>query len=73
MHRKYKKGFALGYRQIRTGDLRIVRGKLLTALGVTTNVSLLRYMRGVRECKASQAAAVESVFKEYNITEIWGD
>lgn len=65
----FKKGFG----QVQQKDLPAVRTKLMEALGVNTRMSLSKYMRGLTEPKISQVRAVEGVFHQYGITDIWGE
>ena len=68
----YKAGFGAGYNQLRVGDVQAATKELWTALEINNKVSFTNYRDGVTEPKASQAAAVEAVFKKYGITDIWG-
>jgi hypothetical protein len=65
--------FKRGFGQIKQKDIPKVRKELMDALGVNTRMSLSMYMRGLTEPRISQAEAVEKVFANYDITEIWGD
>lgn len=65
----FKKGFG----QVQHKDLTQVRKELKQALGVSNSMSLSNYMRGITEPKISQAKAVEAVFANHGITEVWGD
>ncbi len=70
----YHEGFWRGYGQVRQKDLPEVRRKLIKAMGIgpKTNMGFSFYLRGIYELKASKAQAVEAVFAEYGITEVWG-
>jgi len=70
--KNYKEGFNLGWGQLQTKDVPMAREKLLVALGINNRVSLSAYKTGKLEPKATQAAAVEGVFNEFGITEVWG-
>jgi hypothetical protein len=69
----YKKGFNKGLSQVRIKDKAEVVEKIRKAIGVVHRVSFYSYQYGKVEPKASQAAAIEQVFAEYGITDIWGD
>lgn len=64
--------FELGWSQVRTGDVAAVRGKLMKALNLTTRAAFLNRKRGDVEPKMSEIKAIESVFAEYGIKEVWG-
>ncbi len=68
---KYKKGFKKAYQQLTLAQETEAREKLWAALGITTRVSFNNYLNGKIEPKASQAEAIEKVFSEYGITNIW--
>jgi hypothetical protein len=74
----YKEGFYKAYRILtaysilHNFDIKQVNKELWNALGIDNRVSFSQYKRGKIEPKASQAAAVEEVFKRYDITEVWG-
>lgn len=66
-----KIGFIKGLGQVQEKDSTNIRTELMTALGVSSRMSLSNYSRGLIEPKVSQANAVELVFNKYGITEIW--
>lgn len=70
----YNEGFWKGYGQVRIKDRDYMRNKLFAALNLSKNspVQFSQYLRGRIEVKASQAQAIEVVFSEYGITEVWG-
>lgn len=65
-------GFRRGYSQVRQKDAKKVMEKIKKALGITTNVSWNARLNGKVEPKMSEAKAIEKVFAEYGITEVWG-
>jgi hypothetical protein len=69
----YKKGFNRGLFQVRIKDKAEVVEKIRKAIGVVNRVSFYCYQYGKVEPKASQAAAIEKIFAEYGITEVWGN
>jgi hypothetical protein len=71
--KNYKQGFTKGLLQVRIRDKSEVLKKLRNAIGVINRVSFYQYQYGKVEPKASQAAAIERVFAEYGITEVWGN
>lgn len=69
----YQKGFNAGFMQLRQMDVPQATKELYKALGIKNRESFRYYKDGKIEPKASQAVAVELVFKRYGITEnIWG-
>jgi hypothetical protein len=70
VEKKYQ-GFGKGYGQLAIKDKEVATQKLWKALGVNNRNSFWLYKTGKVEPKLSQAQAVEAVFTEYGITEIW--
>ena len=64
--------FQKGWSQIKQCDVREVRTKLMTALNVTTRMAFLDRLNGKVEPKITEHRAIEDIFNEYGITEIWG-
>ena len=65
----YKDGFNAGFIQLQIKDVEAATVDLWAALGINNRVSFLQYKTGRQEPKASQAAAVEAVFKKYGVTQ----
>lgn len=63
--------FKKGWNQVPNEKLTEVREKLMEALDIN-RANFYKRMRGDVEPKVSEAAAIELVFKQYGITEIWG-
>jgi hypothetical protein len=68
----YKEGFSNGYGRLQIKDKESAYKELWAALEINNRVSFYQYRDGKIETKASQAEAVENVFKKYGITNIWG-
>lgn len=64
--------FLKGWSQVKNGDLAECRDKLMAALNITTRAAWGKRLKGDVEPKISEARAVESVFAEYGIKEVWG-
>ena len=64
--------FRNGWSQVRQGDARAVRSKLMTVLNITTRASFSNCLNGKIEPKISEYHVVERVFAEYGITDVWG-
>lgn len=65
--------FKKGWGQVKRNDLKAVRAKIETALGVKNRNSFYYRMNGEVEPRVSEAAAIEQIFAEYNIHEVWGE
>lgn len=64
--------FQKGWSQVKQGDAAAVRSKLMAALNITTRMAFLDRLNGKVEPKITEHRAIEDVFAEYGITEIWG-
>lgn len=65
--------FKKGWSQIKVGDMDEARNKIMIAIGITTRMAWGNRLKGLVEPKVSEARAIESVFAEYGITEVWGN
>lgn len=69
----YREGFKSGLRQLRQMDVDAATQELYEILGVHNRNTFRYYRDGKREPKASQAVAIELVFRKYGVTDnIWG-
>ena len=50
-----------------------VRLRIMDALGLQTRNTFYIRLRGKIEPKVSEAEKIENIFKEYGITEVWGE
>lgn len=64
--------FLRGWSQVKNGDISKCREKLMAALNIKTRAAFLVRMKGDVEPKISEARAIESVFYEFGIKDIWG-
>ena len=64
--------FSRGWSQVKNGDISECRNKLMEVLGIKTRAAFLNRLKGDVEPKVSEVRAIESVFAEYGITDIWG-
>ena len=64
--------FKRGWSQRRMIDAEEMKAKLMAACNVTTDVSFNNRMYGYIIPKADEYKAIEKVFAEYGITEVWG-
>lgn len=65
----FNKGLSL----IRQGDAPIIKEKIMKALKITTRAAWWQRRNGIVEPKVSEAAAIERIFAEYGVKEVWGD
>lgn len=64
--------FWKGWDQVKRGDVKAVRSKLMTALNIYHRNSFLDRLNGRVEPKVTEVESIEKVFSEYGITEVWG-
>ena len=64
--------FQLGWSQVKNGDISECRAKLMAALNINTRMAFLNRLKGEVEPKVSEARAIEAVFAEYGIKDVWG-
>lgn len=65
--------FKKGYRQLTVEQIPKVREKICEALKLAEVTSFYPRLHGKVEPKISEAWAIEAVFAEYGITDIWGE
>lgn len=65
----FKRGFA----QVQQKDVQKVKERIMSALGLTTRVSWYARLNGSVEPKVSEAKAIEMVFADYGIKDVWGE
>jgi hypothetical protein len=64
--------FEKGYYHLKVKDITECKEKLMTELNITTNMSFLNRLRGRTEPTISAVDAIERVFREYGIEDVWG-
>lgn len=67
-----KYSFKKGYGQLQVKDVEEARDKIMAALNIKTLQGFRNRLNGVYEPKISEVDAIESVFNEYGIFEVWG-
>lgn len=65
--------FKKGWSQVRQKDIEEVRNAIMEALGLTTKPAFYNRLNGDVEPKVSEAKAIEDIFNNYGIAEIWGE
>ena len=64
--------FQKGWLQVKQCDVSAIRSRLMAALNITTRMAFLDRLNGKVEPKITEHRAIEEIFAEYGITEIWG-
>lgn len=64
--------FNKGWSQVKNGDIPKCREKLMAVLNIKTRAAFLNRLKGDVEPKVSEVRAIESVFAEYGVTDVWG-
>lgn len=72
MMSKEQFSFNKGWSQVKNGDIAECREKLMVALNINTRMAFLNRLKGEVEPKVSEARAIEKVFAEFGVTEVWG-
>ena len=58
--------------QLRQIDTEAVKARIMKALGITTRTPWSHRLNGHIEPKVSEVRAIEAIFADYGITDIWG-
>lgn len=69
---KAEYSFRRGYLQSKQKDAKHIRSLVMKELGIKTYPSWQARLWGRIEPKVSEAQAIESIFAEYGITDVWG-
>ena len=64
--------FNKGWSQVKNGDIPECRNKLMSAFNIKTRAAFLNRLKGDVEPKVSEVKAIEDVFAEFGIKDIWG-
>jgi len=67
-----KYSFKRGYNKIPQGKVKEVREKIITALGIS-KPSFYSRLRGEVIPKITEYNAIEAIFQDYGIEDIWGE
>jgi len=65
--------FKKGWNQLKNGQTKEVKSKIIKALDLKFTTSFYPRLNGEVEPKLGEAKAIEAVFAEYGITDIWGE
>lgn len=64
--------FQVGMSNLRMKDVKAVREKIMYALHINTNPSFFYRLNGLITHTQADRWAIEKIFHEYGVTEIWG-
>lgn len=64
--------FQKGWSQVKIGDVAECREKLMKAMNITTRAAWGKRLKGEVEPRISEVKAIEDVFSEYGIEDVWG-
>lgn len=65
--------FRKGFSQVRQKDVQKVKKQIMSELGLTTRAGWYLRLNGNVEPKVSEARAIEAVFANYGIKDVWGE
>ena len=65
--------FQKGWYQIPQGKVADVRKKISAKLGITTRMAFMNRLNGETFGTIAEREAIERIFAEYNITDVWGN
>lgn len=65
--------FKKGWNQLPQSKCSEVRSKIMDALSIKIRTSFYPRLNGEVEPKLGEAMAIEAIFQEYGITDIWGE
>lgn len=68
-----KFSFKKGFEQIQQKDADAVKKEIMAALKITTRAGWWKRVNGMVEPKVSEAEAINKVFANYGVTDIWGE
>ncbi|MBQ9475187.1 MAG: hypothetical protein IJU69_02900 [Bacteroidales bacterium] len=68
-----KFSFKKGWNQLLNWQTKEVKAKIMAALNLKFSTSFYPRLNGTIEPKLGEAKAIEAVFAEYGITDIWGE
>ena len=68
-----KFSFKKGWNQLPQTKTHEVQKKIMAVLGLRTRTSFYPRLNGAIEPKYGEALAIEDIFHEYGITDIWGE
>ena len=64
--------FQQGWYQVKQGEVAAIRQKIMAKLGITTRMAFLNRLNGDTIGTIAEREAIERVFEEHGITDIWG-
>ena len=73
MTKKRSFSFQKGWNQLKVGEANVVRDKIMSALGITYRTSFYYRLKGKCEPTVTEAQAIEAIFKDYGVKDVWGE
>ncbi len=64
--------FLLGWSQVPIGKAAEAKSRIMDALGISTRASWSNRLRGLYFLSLAERTAIENVFADYGIDEVWG-
>jgi hypothetical protein len=65
--------FRKGWNQVRKKDAKKIKAEIMTAFEIRGRMSWIRHLNGTIEPKISEYKKINSIFRKYGITEVWGE
>jgi len=65
--------FQKGWYQLRQHQVAEARNKIMAKFGITTRMAFLKRLNGKTMGMQAERDAIEAIFAEYGITEVWGN
>jgi len=67
-----KDAFQKGWFQVRRCDESKVRNRIMVATGALSRTAFLRRMNGIAYGSPAEREAIEKIFNDFGITDVWG-
>lgn len=65
--------FQKGWSQVKNKDTVNVRKEIMKALNIKSKSTFYDRLKGIIEPKVSEAKAIEAIFSDHGIKEVWGE
>lgn len=73
MTKKQSFSFQRGWNQLKVVDAPTAKLKIMSALNLETRAGFLYRLKGKCEPTVTEAQAIEAIFKDYGIKDVWGE
>lgn len=64
--------FARGWSQVTVGNMTQIKDRIMHVLGITTRASWSNRLRGKYELTPAERIAIERIFSDFGIFQVWG-